>query len=347
MYVISLSQGLVSSSLCNEYSCVCETEAGYSYVDCDLTPRSDQSSFEPIENIETLIIRQTVNRTLPDNLLSGLRIRLMEAIDLGLESLSPNVFLNVNSIETLYLSLNRLSFIDFDRFPSNFTENLNSLVLSKNLFTSIPSFSAFKSLKYLDLSSNRIQQISNIENLPELEEIDLAGNLLRTIDFSVFPENVRLSLKRLRLNANQIEYITELGDFHNLTYLSLHKNRIVQLGSNVFAGLPNLEALDLSMNHIKKISTDLFKGLVKLESLSLNGNHISRFTGGEFNGLRRVNLLELQRNNLEEFNFAWIKKMKVLITLDLSQNAIKTIEYDGVTLTKLYFLRLSENRLNV
>lgn len=347
MYVISLSQGLVSSSLCNEYSCVCETEAGYSYVDCDLTPRSDQSSFEPIENIETLIIRQTVNRTLPDNLLSGLRIRLMEAIDLGLESLSPNVFLNVSSIETLYLSLNRLSFIDFDRFPSNFTENLNSLVLSKNLFTSIPSFSAFKSLKYLDLSSNRIQQISNIENLPELEEIDLAGNLLRTIDFSVFPENVRLSLKRLRLNANQIEYITELGDFHNLTYLSLHKNRIVQLGSNVFVGLPNLEALDLSMNHIKEISTDLFKGLVKLESLSLNGNHISRFTGGEFNGLRRVNLLELQRNNLEEFNFAWIKKMKVLITLDLSQNAIKTIEYDGVTLTKLYFLRLSENRLNV
>jgi Leucine-rich repeat (LRR) protein len=349
----------IVSTICRDFSCSCSENSGFTYVDCNLETNVNSSQYDDViinddesEDIEILTIQKALNGILPNDLLNGgYKIRLMVAVGLNLKALSPNVFDGVQSVRTLYLSANRLSTVNFDQFPLNFTENLESLVLNNNSFTEIPSFNGrlFKSLSYLDLSSNKIsdsKQIANLQSLETLEELNLGSNFLRSINFSVFSPSLRLSLKRLKLDANKIEYITDLEGFHSLTLLSLYKNKILQLGPTFFKGLPNIVALDLSWNRIIDLPRGIFGGLFKLEWLSLANNKLSMLKGDEFEDLKSINLLELQNNRLEIFHLKWLEYAVELITLDLSKNLIETLKF-GTVLSNLRVLRLSDNKIEV
>lgn len=350
----------IVSSICRDFSCSCSENSGFTYVDCNFETYVNSSQYDDVvinddddsEEIEILTIEKALNGILPNDLLNGgYKIRLMVAVGLNLKALSPNVFDGVQSVKTLYLSANRLSAVNFNQFPLNFTENVESLVLNNNSFTEIPSFNGrlFKSLSYLDLSSNKIsdsKQIANLQSLETLEELTLGSNFLRSINFSVFSPSLRLSLKRLKLDANKIEYITDLEGFHSLTLLSLYKNKILQLGPTFFKGLPNIVSLDLSWNRIIDLPRGIFGGLFKLEWLSLANNKLSMLKGDEFEDLKNINLLELQNNRLEIFHLKWLEYAVKLITLDLSKNLIETLKF-GTVLSNLTVLRLSDNKIEV
>jgi Leucine-rich repeat (LRR) protein len=47
----------------------------------------------------------------------------------------------------------------------------------------------------------------------------------------------------------------------NLDHLIMNKNRMTNLGPNIFTGLPKLTSLYLDHNGIKTIHKDAFKGL--------------------------------------------------------------------------------------
>ncbi|MEX0848743.1 MAG: hypothetical protein WD055_00770 [Candidatus Dependentiae bacterium] len=93
---------------------------------------------------------------------------------------------NLNNINWLDLAHNKIS--SFDNIIGN---ELNSLALSNNLITTLPSFGqeAFPDIWHIDLSNNPI------EHIPE------------ELDFGIRPESLELHLKGTALDSTQIDHI--------------------------------------------------------------------------------------------------------------------------------------------
>lgn len=108
----------------------------------------------------------------------------------------------------------------------------------------------------------------------QLETLNLAGNLLETVDERAF-HGLR-SLRDLNLDSNQLHRVPTIS-FRLLTELrslSLNENHLIQeLSTSAFEGLPMLGQLFLSgCSQLKRIQVNAFSGLVKLEILTITNN---------------------------------------------------------------------------
>ena len=158
-----------------------------------------------------------------------------------------------------YLRQIDLSFNSFENFESlSKLKFLIKLNLSNNLIHNIKSLSKknkeseneeeieirWKSLKFLNLSNNKIHELTGGFNCPEIIDLDLGSNEIRKIDnFEGIP-----NLEVLDLSNNQISDIKNVSNLPKLKRLYLGGNRVKSFLS--FEGLESLQFLHLRNNYV-------------------------------------------------------------------------------------------------
>ncbi|KAF4357729.1 hypothetical protein G4B88_023187 [Cannabis sativa] len=170
----------------------------------------------------------------PQNSLGNLVTSTLTYLDLSdneIHGTIPNTFKNITSLE--YLSLRG------------------------NYFSgTIPyGFGNLASLTYLDLSANRLENSipNDFANMNALEYLDLSFNNLKgkMMDMFVVKDTQLLSLKELRINANQLHGLVpkSIGNLRHLEILNLSMNSLEGVLSEAhFSNLSKLYHLDLSFN---------------------------------------------------------------------------------------------------
>ncbi|XP_038162059.1 toll-like receptor 3 [Cyprinodon tularosa] len=244
-------------------------------------------------------------------------------------------------------------------------------------------FSLLKSLKYLDVSMNKLQSamLGTTPQLPSLETLNLGYNdftTLKTNDFSFLRdspflqkvslissmslENLEsgcfkpisglrvLSLDESRKGSLFISALcTELSGTA-IDFLSLRKISLLKLTSQTFSGLKetNLTFLDLSSNSLSKIEDGSFQWLSRLQTLNLTDHNIGHLTNGTFQGLNMLKTLLLlkkkdQKSHLLVDDFSF-QPLSNLESLILQNTAlVKISENTFKGLTRLKKLDLSWN----
>ncbi|CRL02651.1 CLUMA_CG015766, isoform A [Clunio marinus] len=257
----------------------------------------------------------------------------------------PQAFKNIGySLRVLYLNGNNLSLLGNHAFGD--LPLLEILNLAFNNITSLRrrSFQGLSNLQELDLSYNKIEslQVEQFFNLKKLRYLKLNNNNIRSLPrdvflntrieyldlsnnyISIWPVNsfsdVGFTLRSVRINANQLEYLdsTMFMNTQYLTELNLSYNQLKILPDNTFSTLNNLTSLDLSFNPL--ITANFRELLLNVPQL--------RFLNLKSTGLYSVPTMYLT----------------YLIELDLSKNQIQDVD----SLLDLKYLRklsLSDNKI--
>eukprot|EP00057_Strongylocentrotus_purpuratus_P029326 XP_011683800.1 PREDICTED: slit homolog 2 protein-like [Strongylocentrotus purpuratus] len=182
-------------------------------------------------------------RSVPTDLLPDLRELYLE--DNLLTTLTNETFERYPSLRVLSLDNNNISRIE---------EGAKLHTIQNGLFAPLKG----KNLDKIDIEMNSIYMIEDngFDGLAGVSELQLGSNNLEEIEPSVF--NGMMALRTLSLDANRI--------------LTLNKNDLTYLDSNLFKYLSNLVYLDASVNRISGLNRSTFEPLARLTKLKLSLN---------------------------------------------------------------------------
>ncbi|XP_041699688.1 toll-like receptor 8 [Coregonus clupeaformis] len=269
-----------------------------------------------------------------------------------------------DSGRVLVLSSNNIFFISPKQFEGygdiaclNLSRNGFSAALNGTEFTSLPT------LKYLDLSFNKIDLAYNnaFKELHKLQVLDLSYNS-HYFEVSGVTHNLNFltnlpALKVLNMSHNNIFTLTtkqmtsaslkELQFQHNWLAI-LWKERDNSYNS-LFKNLMNLTYLDISFNSIEKIPSTVYENLpYTLQKLCISHNLLTHFNWDKLASFQQLNTLDLSYNYLYHVSANLSKFTNALQMLDLSHNQIAQLS-DGFLkgVQNLQILDLSHNQLTI
>ncbi|MCG8475743.1 MAG: leucine-rich repeat protein, partial [Cytophagales bacterium] len=152
-------------------------------------------------------------------------------------------------------------------------KGLKSLILSKNLFASIPDILfGCQGLETIVLKDNSLSEVSEkIKELSNLKKLDFSGNKLKAL-----PEEIKQlkGLKSLILSKNLFASIPDiLFGCQSLETIVLKDNSILEVPQKI-KELSNLKKLDLSGNMLKALPEEI-KQLKELKTLALSKNQFT------------------------------------------------------------------------
>ncbi|XP_063616898.1 leucine-rich repeat-containing protein 15 [Cydia splendana] len=147
----------------------------------------------------------------------------------------------------------------------------------------------FTALSQINLSGNKIKSISNqvFSRCPKLVDINLANNMLTTLDIKIFEKNTELG--RLNLQGNPIKTFSAEVFLHTptLQWLDLSHAELTSLWrlekNHPKTLLGNLSFLNVSHNRIAEIKLPEVENLKKLRTLDISNNPLA--CGREFENL--------------------------------------------------------------
>ncbi|MHA1192093.1 MAG: leucine-rich repeat domain-containing protein [Promethearchaeota archaeon] len=235
---------------------------------------------------------------LPNSILKLSHLKELRLKSMGLAGL-PRFLSGFGSLEVLDLSGNKIykpredfKYLDDFTFEAQQFKNLNQVMF-------------IKSLKKLDLSSNKLEELPYaISNLKNLEELNLGLNQMK--DFGAL-SRLNLSLKRLDLQANDLTSIPNfIFNLKNLESLNLYENMISEIPKDI-SNLSNLQELNLGGNGLNKIPFYVGK-LKNLRVLNLWKNNLSDLPDflGNLNNLESLIISLNQFKRLPTFLWHWI-----------------------------------------
>ncbi|KAA8586855.1 hypothetical protein FQN60_000691 [Etheostoma spectabile] len=192
--------------------------------------------------------------------------------------LSDLVFSKYSFLERLFLQNNSLQFISKRAFSG--LHNLKRLFLSENLISSLSPgvFGDLHQLEWLSMVGTSLQQLphpSFCQHMPALDWLDLEGNQIQTLNYSILKTCSKLEV--LLLMDNKIRRIPEntFQSLWKLAELNLSSNKIRELPKNTFKSLSkSLLKLNISHNPLLRIHPSHFHHLTHLQSLALEGIEI-------------------------------------------------------------------------
>nr|CAD2190809.1 unnamed protein product [Meloidogyne enterolobii] len=234
---------------------------------------------------------------------------------------------------------------------SNVENTLKELSLRNNIMKSIDEkiFLNLASLKYLDLSSNKLSQLkrSHFSKLVNLETLLLDNNQINSLDDGIF--NSLTKLKTLTISNNRLTKITKdvFKNLQNLESLSLQNNFIESIEDEAFSYLLSLKHLDISNNRIGKLK---ITHLPKLEILFLSNNLFEQIKDINLQNLSNLNTLHLENNKIFKISnedFKFLKKSQKLYSLILDGNNISWIDcfaFEPIKMS-LTVLSLQKNKI--
>ncbi|KAG8180898.1 hypothetical protein JTE90_010646 [Oedothorax gibbosus] len=254
----------------------------------------DTTTFQHAPNLQILHLEGNLLSHLPNGAFSvcpGL-----QAIHVGHNNLSrafPGAFRNLSALRIL----------DFKRLRTarDLSGDLKLNLSANSVFSvPLPALShARTTLRYLDLSRNRIGSLPPLGRLHNLLGLNLSGNALKGMAEDAF---------------HQMVYLLHLDLSHNALY---------RLDEDPFRPLVSLQSLLLSGSRLQQLPAF---PLPSLRSLSLAGNALRNVSEESFSRLRELRELDLSRNQLQEVpSHVWGAVGARLARLDLSGNPIQTL----------------------
>ncbi|XP_044257367.1 nephrocan [Tribolium madens] len=265
-------------------------------------------------------------------LLSSLSSTSLKFLDLSrcnLKEVSPKVFVNLTSLQTLYMQQNinlksfycdsrSLRYLDIsncnlESIPRGYLPNLNAANFHGNHFRIIlkMSFVNYTNLVMLDLSYNALHVIEKeaFVGLEKIERLDLSQNTLSYLSPEVFYSNTNLQF--LNLSRNYLNTVPNLSsDFLEILDLSfceiasvdqdclinMPRLKILNLSKNIISLLPdnfrgdNLKVLDVSLCRIKSVNNKTFALMSSLRSINLAGNRLTSASPESFAQVVSLNI---------------------------------------------------------
>ncbi|XP_013771850.2 leucine-rich repeat and immunoglobulin-like domain-containing nogo receptor-interacting protein 1 [Limulus polyphemus] len=166
--------------------------------------------------------------------------------------------------------------------------------------------------------------------------------LCANANLDVVPITLNPELRELILNNNHIKGImSSFSVYHNLEYLDVSHNQLVDLGEYNFKMQGRLEFLLLSSNMISSVHNHSFVGLQQLKVLHLNENFLEDVPSRAFVHLPNLETLDLSRNriiSISEDAFEGLENIRGLLLRDNKLNRIPSAAFQNVpTLLKLDF----------
>lgn len=209
-----------------------------------------------------------------------------------------------------------------------------------------------KSIKILDLSSNKIESFSETSflGLGEVNFLDVSSNnltSLKQLSFSLDINNCS-NLNYLRVDHNQLEFLNFSfpKSFKSLQNLSIKNNRIKFFTNEIFSSLTSLNDLSIDNNNLDKINKNLFKRMTKLRKLTISKNELESIEPSSFNNLNSLEHLDLSYNKLTILNqnlFDCMSNLKILI---LKNNKIISLSSSIFKMNKnIELIDLSYNQI--
>jgi hypothetical protein len=191
-------------------------------------------------------------------------------------------------LKELSLTSNQLELIDCSHLPS-----LRFIDMSHNRLSSIHGLTLSLELLELNLDENRIARIGGLDGCGRLQRLTIDGNLLIS---SIGVAKLH-DLQHLSLAENHLPMINGLDMCHLLQYVNVQQNNLqecISLSNHVL-----LRELDLSGNSISHIGSIEGAWLPLLQTLNLSNNCIT-----ELNSLTccvMLSSLDLRCNSIYDF----------------------------------------------
>ncbi|XP_063929032.1 leucine-rich repeat-containing protein 15-like [Zophobas morio] len=177
---------------------------------------------------------------------------------------------------------------------------LTSLTFLRTKFAEKPNLSS-PYLEELTINDCNLSEVPNLDNMPNLRLLNLADNLIKTIDKGTFSKSI------------------------NLENLSLINNSITELPQSLFVENPNFIVLYLDHNPLTSLDL-LFEP--KLEILSLKHCKLTTLDRHTTQNLSVLNTLYLSGNEISVLPLDVFEPMKYLNNLDLSNNKVVELDDD-------------------
>eukprot|EP00122_Pirum_gemmata_P019785 Pgem_evm1s18513 len=234
----------------------------------------------------------------------------------------------------LHLGFNSITQISSLSFRDNGV--LQTLYLTKNLLSELPTDINLPNLKYFFINANKISEIEEQQfaNMPSLETLSLSNNSIGEIPKKAFIP-LKNTAKEIFLYQNLLNEIPEgISYLKSLRKLDISNNKITNIDTNSFQYCENLEMLSINNNEINIFNNSCFAHTPKLSTIVLSYNKIYKITNESLKPIVNVlRHLDLGHNRLKKLP-AILTSVKNLVFLSLKYNYLASIKED-----MLYFFR--------
>ncbi|KAM0679562.1 hypothetical protein GINT2_002191 [Glugoides intestinalis] len=289
----------------------------------DVPTNIDLDIIRLMKNIKRLDINGIKElEKIPDLLFDGLtKLESLSLVNNNIKELQPNLFNNLQKLEYLNLSKNKLTELPSCVFDG--LVNLKSLRLEDNNIKELQPniFNNLQKLEYLWLYSNKLTEFPEgiLSELRSLQELDLSKNEIKSFPIGFFTGLTNLNflslsnnklteippsilsltnLQTLWISSNNLTSVPkEIGNISRLRGLSLDYNSITEIPPSILS-LTNLESLGISSNNLTSVPKEI-GNMSKLEYLYLNSNLITEIPS-EIKSLETLYILNLKGNPLAE-----------------------------------------------
>ena len=238
---------------------------------------------------------------------------------------------------------------------------VNLSLAEKELLSLYDLMPNYPHLRYLNVANNKIKDLSSIKSLNFLIFLNASGNLLTDLEFLnekgslnylqlVILSNNRIKkltpiqapkLRKLNLNGNRLEDLSEFRGHHALEVLEIRKNRLKTLEG--LRDLHNLTELYAAENYLTTFKE--LKNLPQLKKLHLRGNQIQSL-GFELPELPHLYHLNVRENRISDLkSIVSLMKYPTMLSLTMHQNPAIDEVGDGAK-REILMILIYLNRVN-
>lgn len=257
----------------------------------------------------------------------------------NLREIPVGLFSALENLQTVYLNNNQIASVPPFSFSIN--RKMTILSLSNNTIKTITpaSFDGLEKLEELHMYNNNLKRFSfdDLKNggVLNITHINLGYNSLFHLEISQCSSSSLLEFLDLRWNRLSLTEIDHLCHFERLRVLLASGNNISEVHRFIFGVKPHdLEYLRLDDNSLIEIPVDLLYQLPQLNSLFVKRNKISFVPRKAFVNNAKLSNIVLADNLIERLDVSSLEGLDNLKSLDLSRNKLHTLPlgiFDFVT----------------
>lgn len=117
----------------------------------------------------------------------------------------------------------------------------------------------------------------------------------------------------------------------DLTILVVENSGLIEIKTETFHGMENLEELNLQGNKLKSVPSDSFNTLTKLRTIDLSFNKIKQLSSDVFSKNLNLERIDLSFNEIKFLGTELFSELTKLNFVDLLSNRCMNKEYNGFT----------------